>query len=420
MDVDMDGRAAGECDRARGEARGAVSRRWLRATAAALIALAGCGSDGPTGPGDTGGKAPPERFSGLFLLGPDDYDTHVAKMGAGPEVVHFFVDWFGPEERAAAASDPGTRVEPVSIESLDLAVVDFAFRQGTTVAISWALPLPVLDVPAAAYPGIPSVGDIVAGRYDDYIREFARAIRALESPVMLTLFGEFDNNAFYAFGPEGLHAAADDPDLPSELDVPVASDLTGHYGDPHLADGPERVRDAFVRVIDIFDEEGVTGVRWFMYGSSGFMARGTEDDQTQLTPVVGEYNRPENYYPGDDYIDFVGKSLHHQGLDDLRMRFEPAYEAWGEVTDRPFFAPEFTIYEGVGVASRAELIREEFSSYFPSFERFAGFATVDQDPATGDDTYGLVTLGGNAGEFPDEIVAWREAVIENPAWSVRR
>jgi hypothetical protein len=90
------------------------------------------------------------------------------------------------------------------------------------------------------------------------------------------------------------------------------------------------------------------------------------------------------------------------------------------VTDRPFFSPEFTIYEGVGVASRAALIREEFLRYFPSFERFAGFATVDQDPATGDDTYGMVTLGGNAGEFPDEIEAWREAVVDNPVWGVRR
>lgn len=420
MNFGGDSRTAGDRVTARRNARPSGPRRSLRAMAAALVVLAGCGSEPPTAPENSGAQDPPERFSGLFLLGPHDYDAHVAKMGAGPEVVHFFVDWYGPEERAAAAADPGARVEPVSIESLDLSVVDFAFRPGTTVAISWALPLPVLDVPAAAYPGIPSVRDIVAGRYDDYIRDFARAIGDLDSPVLLTLFGEFDNNAYYAFGPEGLNAAAVDPDLPSALDVPAASDLTGHYGDPHLPDGPERVCDAFVRVIDIFDAEGVTGVRWFMYGSSGFMARGTEDDQTQITPVVGEYNRPENYYPGDDYIDLVGKSLHHQGLDDLRRRFEPAYEAWGEVTDRPFFAPEFTIYEGVGAASRAELIREEFTRYFPSFERFAGFATVDQEPATGDDTYGLVTLGGNAGEFPDEVEAWREAVVHNPAWSVRR
>ncbi len=399
--------------------QGATLRRAVISCAGAL--LLGCASNTPSGLPDDGDPPPAgARFSGLFLLGPEDYDVHTAKMGAGPEVVHFFVDWFGPEQLAAATADPATRVEPVPIESLDLTVVDLVFRPGTTVALSWALPLPVLDVPAAAYPNVPSVRDIVAGRYDDYVRAFARAVAEIQSPVMLTLFGEFDNNAYYGFGPDGLKSPAPDPGLPPALDVPSTTDLHGHYGDPALPDGPERVRDAFIRVIDLFEAEGVTEPRWFMYGSSGFMARGTVDDQTQITPVVGEFNRPEFYYPGDDYIDYVGKSLHHQGLDDLKKRFEPAYEAWGRVTQRPFFAPEFTIYEGVGVSSRAALIREEFTRYFPSFERFAGFATVDQDPATGDDTYGMVTLGGNTGEFPDEIEAWKDAVVDDPGWAVRR
>lgn len=361
---------------------------------------------------------PVDRFSGLFALGPEDYDVHTEKMGAGPAVVHLFVDWYGPEQIAAITADPATRVEPQPIADDAFALFDLSFRPGTTIAISWALPLPLFDVSAAAYPNIPSVRDIIAGRYDDHVRAFARAIGRLQSPVMLNLFGEFDNNAFYGFGPDGLNSAVPDPDFPPELDVPAADDLYGHYGDPALPDGPERVRDAFVRVIDLFRAEGVD-VPWFMYGSSGFMSRGTPDDQTQITPAVGAYNRPEFYYPGDQYIAFVGKSLHHQDLDDLRNRFEPAYAAWGEVTDRPFFSPEFSIYAGVGETSRAALITEEFTTYFPSFDRFAGFATVDQDPETGDPTFGLVTIGGNAGEFPDEITAWIEAVVDNPIWAVR-
>jgi hypothetical protein len=391
------------------------------ALAAMSAGTMACSPGDATRPSTLPDDAPPGgRFSGLFLLGPDDYDAHTAKMQAGPAVVHLFVDWFGPEQLARANADPTHRVEPRPVESLDLQVLDPAFRPGTTVAISWALPLPLFDVPAAAYPHVPSVRDLLRGRYDAYVRDFARAIAALESPVLLTLFGEFDNNAFYAFGPDGLHAAAPDPEVPPELQVPVASDLTGWYGDPSVPDGPERVRDAFIRVIDIFEAEGVTDIGWFMYGSSSFATPEASDDPTQLTRVVAAYNRPEHYFPGDDYIDYVGKSLHHRGLDDLRTRFEPAYDAWGRVTQKPFFAPEFTIYEGVGSASRAPLIREEFMRYLPRFDRFAGFATVDQDPRTGDATFGLVTIGGNAGEFPDEIDAWREAVVENPAWSVRR
>lgn len=379
------------------------------------------GSGAGWGSGGTGGSGSwtTPALAGQFILGPDDYESHVEKTGAAPEVVHLFVDWISSESIAASNADPTTPIEPVPVEEIGLPIFDFAFEPGTTVALSWAMPLPAYDVPASAYPNIPSLRHLLNGRYDDYVREFARALAALESPVLFTLFGEFDNNAFYGFGPEGLHAAAPDEDLPPELTVPVATDLTGHYGDPEVPDGPERVRDAFVRVIEIFREEGATQVRWFMYGSSGFASRVKDGDQTQLTPILAELGMPEHYYPGDEYIDFVGKSLHHDGMTELQDKFELAYERWGAVTQRPFFSPEFTIYEGVGSKSRAPAIREEFMTYFPSFARFGGLAMVDQDPVTGDTEFGLVTLGGENGEFPDEIEAWREAVVENPNWKTR-
>ncbi|MEM1417734.1 MAG: hypothetical protein AAGH15_22740 [Myxococcota bacterium] len=378
---------------------------------------------GPDDLGVDGGRGPAwegPRLSGQFLLGPDDYDAHVAKTGAGTAVVHFFPEWLYAVGVGAATLDPTTRVEPRPLVEGELAFLDFAFRPGTTVAISWAMPLAVFDVPAAAWPNVPTVRDLLSGRYDDYVRTFAREIGRLESDVMLTMFGEFDNNAFYAYGPEGLHAPAPDPDVPAELQVPVAEDLRGHYGDPTVPDGPERVRDAFIRVIGLFREEGVTDVRWFMYGSSGFLGTTDEDRDEELTPVLEELNQVAFFYPGDEYIDFVGKSLHHDGLASLRARFEGAYAAWGAVTGRPFFSPEFSINEGVGVASRAALIAEEFGTYFPSFPRFAGFAMVDQDPVTGDDTFGLVTLGGEEGEFPDEVAAWREHVVDAEGWAVVR
>ncbi|MEX2445554.1 MAG: hypothetical protein WD492_18290 [Alkalispirochaeta sp.] len=51
--------------------------------------------------------------------------------------------------------------------------------------------------------------------------------------------------------------------MPDELDVPVAEDLYGHYGDPDHPDGPERVRDAFIHVIETLEDEGVTDPSWF-------------------------------------------------------------------------------------------------------------------------------------------------------------
>ncbi|MEM6956267.1 MAG: hypothetical protein AAF645_11280 [Myxococcota bacterium] len=372
----------------------------------------------PDAPSDLGG--PPwegPRIPGIFLLGPDDYDVHAEKMGGAPALVHFFVDWFGAEQLAASNADPSTRVEPPPIDPDGLRFLDFIYPDAV-VALSWAMPLPNFDVPGPAWPNVPTVRDLLTGRYDDYIRDFARSLAPIEKEIWLTMFGEFDNNVFYAFGPEGLSAAADDPGVAPAQRVPTTDDLNRYYGDPELPDGPERVRDAFIRVIDIFREEGATNVKWFMYGSSGYLGGGEQDALITPTLREGVWN-VDAVYPGDEYIDFVGKSLHHGDLASLRETFEPAYEAWTRVSSRPFFAPEFSILAGGGIASRAEQIREEFGSYFPSFPRFAAFASVDPVPESSNDEFVFYPYGGADDEFPDEVAAWRETVVESDAWQTR-
>jgi hypothetical protein len=350
-------------------------------------------------------------LSGIFLLGGDDYYTHAEKMDAAPALVHLFADWVID----VSAAEPGGEkiaVDPIAPDSYEY--LNHVFQPGTTVAISWAMPLPNYDVPGNSYGAIPNVQDILNGDYDDHIRDFARAVDRISVPVMLTLFGEFDNNAFYSFGPDGRSAAFAAPDIPTELDVPVAHDLYGHYGDPEHPDGPERVRDAFRYVIGIFEEEGVTDPSWFMYGSSGFMSTTPAPGEEQLVDATAAWNQPVWYYPGDQYIDWVGKSLHHDDFASLRDKFEGAYQAWGEVTLRPFFSPEYSLSSRS--SSRATQIEQEFGSYLTRFARFKAFAITDQDPETGSDEFGLMTLGGVNGEFPDEIAAWQESVRDNPAW----
>lgn len=370
-------------------------------------------------PQDAGGPAwEGPRLPGIFLLGEDDYEAHEAKMGGAPALVHFFVDWLDAGRVEAAIADPETRVDPAPIDPEGLLFLDFLYEPETVVALSWAMPLPNFDVPAAAFPNVPTVRDLLAGRYDDHVRAFAGSLAPIEKELWLTLFGEFDNNVFYAFGPDGLQAAAVDPDVAPELRVPVADDLNRYYGDPELPDGPERVRDAFIRVIDIFREEGVTDVKWFMYGSSGYFGGGEED--TMISPAAIEAIWDiDAVYPGDDYMDFVGKSLHHGDLASLRMTFETAYAEWSRVSTRPFFAPEFSMLAGDGVSSRAAQIREEFGTYFPSFPRFAAFASVDPVPGRSDDTFLFFPYGGAEEEFPDEIAAWRETVVESDGWQTR-
>ncbi len=69
------------------------------------------------------------------------------------------------------------------------------------------------------------------------------------------------------------------------------------YGDPMLYDGMERFRDAYRHIIDLFEALGVDNITWFFH--------------------VDAYNDPDRpwnkmagYYPGDEYIDWIGVSVY--------------------------------------------------------------------------------------------------------------
>ena len=72
---------------------------------------------------------------------------------------------------------------------------------------------------------------------------------------------------------------------------------TDGYGDPSYPDGPERFRDAYRHIVDIFRDENVTHVTWFYHFN-------------YTSYPEEEWNQPKYYYPGDDYIDWVGFSLY--------------------------------------------------------------------------------------------------------------
>ncbi len=70
---------------------------------------------------------------------------------------------------------------------------------------------------------------------------------------------------------------------------------TTGYGDPAVPDGPERFRDAYRRIVDICRAEGATGITWFFHvdldGNPG-----------------AAWNRIAEYYPGDEWVDWIGVS----------------------------------------------------------------------------------------------------------------
>ncbi len=112
---------------------------------------------------------------------------------------------------------------------------------------------------------------------------------------------------------------------------------TTGYGDPALPDGPERFRDAYRHIIDICNAHGATNITWFFHVD----AYSQPDDP---------WNNFENYYPGDDYIDWLGVSVYGpQETGDEYQEFSEilndVYPALSGLSNKPIAILEFAITE---------------------------------------------------------------------------
>lgn len=120
---------------------------------------------------------------------------------------------------------------------------------------------------------------IASGDFDDDLRAWAQAAREFGSPLIAEYGTEVNGRWFPWNG------------------IWNGSGVLDGYGDPSLADGPERFRDAYQRIIRIMREEGAYNIIWVFHVNN-------EDIPDE------SWNRLEQYYPGDEWIDWIGVSVY--------------------------------------------------------------------------------------------------------------
>lgn len=262
-----------------------------------------------------------------------EWDDYTTLLGGVPPVIFTFHDWnaAGTSSGTVALQTFNAPIEGSENETV-LEVARRAADAGSILAVAWDAVGYVAEEESYWSETLDlaiSFEDILTGQYDDYIRTCAAEIRDLAVPIMLSPFGEIDSTAWFMFGPDEL--------TPLE----TVDDTRAHYGDPDLPDGPERLRDAYRHIVDIFTEEQVHNVTWFIYGSTGYMA--TTDKTPEELERIDEVH-PRFFHPGDDYVDWIGTSIYiDSGEETLEQRLRPGIEAWREVSQHPYFAPEFGI-----------------------------------------------------------------------------
>ena len=162
-----------------------------------------------------------------------------------------------------------------------------------------------------------SIEEVLAGTFDSDFRSWAREARAFANPLLVE-FGTECNGSWFPWN--GLYHGA--------------GTLNG-YGDPEKPDGPERFVAAFQRIVTLMRGEGASNITWV------FHVDATDD------PEVG-WNRLENYYPGDAFVDWIGVSAYgpqsptDQEYSSFRQQMDPVYARLTALApNKPVIVAEF-------------------------------------------------------------------------------
>jgi hypothetical protein len=140
----------------------------------------------------------------------------------------------------------------------------------------------------------------VDGRWDGAIREWCAGAAAVDTPLLVD-FGIEVNGEWFPWNGRW-----------------NGGGRTDGYGDPALADGPERFRDAYRRVVTLCRAAGASNLTWFFHVDVGSYP---EDEWN---------SRFANYYPGEDYVDWIGISdygplVSGDGWRSFRSRLDRVY-----------------------------------------------------------------------------------------------
>ncbi len=176
---------------------------------------------------------------------------------------------------------------------------------------------------------------IIGGDFDDALRRWARDAKATATPVLVE-FGTEVNGEWFPWNGRW-----------------NGGGRTDGYGDPSWPDGPERFRDAYRHIVDLFRAEDVRNVTWFFHVNAGSFPH-------------ARWNRIRYYYPGDDYVDWVGISNYGSVSPEYEWdAFTPTLRSiYAQVermtAEKPVAVLEYGVVEDAAHGDKAQWIRAAF------------------------------------------------------------
>ena len=112
---------------------------------------------------------------------------------------------------------------------------------------------------------------------------------------------------------------------------------TTEYGDANLPDGAERFVAAYRHIIDLCNTNEASNITWFFHVDA-------------YSEPNSPWNEIDNYYPGDNYIDWLGVSIYgpqesHEDYQEFSEILNDVYPTLTQLSNKPIAILEFAITE---------------------------------------------------------------------------
>lgn len=232
-----------------------------------------------------------------------------------------------------------------------------------------------------------SLQNILAGKCDAYIDQWADQAGAFGKPILVSWGLEMNGDWFPWSG--WFHGAGK---------------KIGHSDPPHFA-GPELYKKAFRYVVDRVRAKGASNIYWgFHVNNLSFPA----------TP----WNAMQQYYPGPDYVDWLGLSVYGKQFrnGDWWVSFNgvmngPYRDICRIDPTKPILLAEWGVGEYPSVGDKGAWIKEGFDSLKTLYPRVKGAVYWHERWLNEDDTYSNLRINSS----PRALDAYRQGVAD-PHW----
>jgi beta-mannanase len=336
------------------------------------LLLAGCGADNaavtatpastPTPEATRQYEAIPGVFLGRYHGTPDNGRQFDQEIGKSTAIHLYFPNW-------------QTRFHPALYRNNAAA--------GRITMATWEYEQFPDDL-AAAYRSR-ALEAILEGEFDAYIDQWARGLGQFGRPVLMRWGHEMNGNWYPWSGAQN-----------------GGGQLDG-FGDPTRPDGPERFVAAYRYLKDRFDAAGADDVLWVWCPNAPFEAM----------LQFGEWNRAENYYPGDDYVDWLCMDGYNWGSSPFGQQFNSRWESFDQIfrqsyealqalnPEKPIMIGEFASTEDGG--DKAAWIRDAYERIRHDYPQIRAAVWFHVDKET----------DWRINSSPQSLQAFREAVADD-------